>query len=96
MLKSLILYYPLTVDYSDLNLFKNYIGVKTLSAFDDMKYYDIYKPNTLTLQIPYQLYDIYDSDNSALNNWSSKFDWNVNNSAKYITGITGQSKPYYS
>ena len=71
---------------------QNYIGVKKLSSFDDMKYFDIYKPNTPTLQIPYQLYDIYNTDNPMLNNWSSNFDWNVANPSKYITNLTGLSK----
>jgi len=89
VLKSLILYYPLTIDYMDLNVMKNYIGVKKLSAFDDMNYYDIYKPTTATLTIPYQPYDIYNPDNIQLNNWSYNFDWNIANSGKYITNLTG-------
>jgi len=73
----------------DLNEIKNYVGVKKLSNFDDMKYYDIYMPTTGTLIIPYQPYDIYNPDNNKLNNWSSMFNWNIANPGKYITNMTG-------
>lgn len=53
-----------------------------------MKYYDIYRPTTLAIQ-PYVNYDNYNLDNAAFNNWSSSFDWNVSNSGKYITNLTG-------
>jgi hypothetical protein len=81
------------VNYGDVNIFLNYVGVQMLSNYDDMTYDTLYKPPVTTI-IPYTPYDNYSPDQFAFNSWSYSFDWNAfpANKSRYITNIVGTSK----
>ena len=89
VIKSLILYYPLTINYlaytTGLNEFKNLIGILKGTEFDNFKYSDTYGPTAFGAP-----YKIYHSDNLSFSNWSKNFDWNIANPGKYITQINNK------
>lgn len=79
-LKSLINYYPLTVEYTDFNIFTNVVA-----NYDHFTYSTKYKT----------LNDVqYNKDEDALYNWSTNFDWGVDNPKYYISSMSGSVISY--
>lgn len=72
-LKSLVLYYPLTISYLHNNKIKNIIS--TLSEHF-----------TITILSTDSMYNV---DNIILYNYSSKFDWGLLNSDNFVSSMNG-------
>lgn len=79
-LKSLINFYPLTIDKVDENQLINTVG-----SYDYIQYSSIYSGTNMVLNV----------DSYNLFNWSTTFDWGASNLGNYITSMTGSSKNFF-
>jgi len=83
----MVVYYPLTIDKIDINLYYNAIAQTLGTTTENITYSTIYAAYTTP---PY-----ISTDSEAAINWSTAFNWNIANPGKYIQAMSGGGNLIY-